>query len=210
MLQKQARSKENGKVFYRRKNRLAPKAKVVKLVAKAIMTWISIIGIVGMGCFILEEAHQQASFGAYYARLANNKEVALEAAQISEHIAKIGAVLNRTVGWLNPVGFVAFRNYFEVAAPMGVKSIRAWATSQTMASNDAPLGTYTVTEVVKKPTVAVAHTKENVNLVVFPSSAVYAEIEKLKGTTVKVKGELQPYKDTMEIVITSPDQIVSE
>jgi len=72
---------------------------------------ISLMGVVTFSLFILEEAFQTAMFGTWPAQDAKDWRLAKIGLDTQKKIVWWMKLVNYTVGWVQPLGFIAYANY---------------------------------------------------------------------------------------------------
>lgn len=87
----------------------------LKPIVAALALYLSITGIAGFSCFILEESIQTVMFGTWAAADAKNwPHVALGCRLASVFRTQI-VWINNSVGWLNPFGWVGYNSYAKAS-----------------------------------------------------------------------------------------------
>lgn len=76
---------------------------------------ISLLGIVTFSLFILEESFQTVMFGSWPAQDAKEWRLAKKAVEIQRPIIFAMKAVNWGIGWIQPLGFVAYNAYINSA-----------------------------------------------------------------------------------------------
>jgi len=76
---------------------------------------ISMMGIITFSLFILEESFQTVMFGSWPAQDAKEWRLAKRAIEVQKPIIFAMKAVNWSVGWLQPLGFVAYNAYIRSA-----------------------------------------------------------------------------------------------
>ncbi|MGW8181588.1 MAG: hypothetical protein ACWGQW_22895 [bacterium] len=76
---------------------------------------ISLMGVVTFSLFILEESFQTAMFGTWPAQDAKDWRLAKTGVEFQEKVVWWMKAVNYTVGWIQPLGFIAYKSYAESA-----------------------------------------------------------------------------------------------
>jgi len=101
-------------------------AKKIKNILSYFMVYISIVGLIGFTLFIIEEANQVACFGTFPAKSSSNWELVIEGTDIMDGASSLLKIINNTIGWLNPLGFLSYRSYAK-SSDFYTKSLRTQA-----------------------------------------------------------------------------------
>ncbi|MCR4428824.1 MAG: hypothetical protein NUV68_05755 [Caldiserica bacterium] len=94
-------------------------------IGKIVIVWFTLASTVTFMLFIIEEAYQTASFAAYYANSAKQYSSLPSTIAACKTLRTTGLVINYAVGWLNPLSFVAFNSFFNIAAPSQIAGMEA-------------------------------------------------------------------------------------
>jgi beta-lactamase regulating signal transducer with metallopeptidase domain len=70
-----------------------------------------IAGTVGFCLFILEEASQIATFSTFMSKNNQDYELVLAAADLMDYNNKIIRIINKYIGWINPLGYISYNQY---------------------------------------------------------------------------------------------------
>lgn len=81
----------------------------------AIMAVITIMGIVTFSLFILEESFQTVMFGTWPAQDAQRWDLVKEGVEHMERIETTIKWVNRSIGWIQPLAFVSYREYAKAS-----------------------------------------------------------------------------------------------
>ena len=87
----------------------------LKTVLQMIAIIISMMGIVTFSLFILEESFQTVMFGSWPAQDAKEWRVAKRGVEVQKPIIFAMKAVNWSVGWIQPLGFVAYNAYIRSA-----------------------------------------------------------------------------------------------
>lgn len=82
-------------------------------VKTGIKIWLMLAGTVGFSLFILEESSQIATFSTFMSKTNQNHEYVLKAADCMYINNKIIHIVNYTVGWINPLSFISYKQYAQ-------------------------------------------------------------------------------------------------
>lgn len=95
-----------------------------KNIVKGLLAYITIVGLVTLSLFMMEEAFQTAMFGTWPAQDAQQWDVVYEGTELMASIVNTMNIVNYACGWVQPLAFVAYRAYIK-SARFYVKSLRA-------------------------------------------------------------------------------------
>jgi len=74
-------------------------------------TYLAIYGLFGFGLFIIEESIQNLQFGGWqFEKTGSHAEILLNS-DLMEGMNTTMMTVNNIGGWMNPIGYIAYRNY---------------------------------------------------------------------------------------------------
>ena len=76
-----------------------------------IAGYIALYGIFGFGLFIIEESIQSLQFGGWQLEKTGSYQEIITNSDLMEGMNKTMRLVNNIGGWMNPIGFVAYRQY---------------------------------------------------------------------------------------------------
>lgn len=100
---------------------------------KWIATYLTIYGIFGFSLFIEEESIQSLQFGGWQLEKVGDYQGILINSDIMTGFNKAMTITNIAGGWLNPIGYIAYRHY-SVATERYIYALR-----RTVMANDPEL-----------------------------------------------------------------------
>jgi len=90
-------------------------SKAIRICLATMAGYLSIIGLVTFSLFIMEESLQTIMFGTWAAQEAKDWKLVLDGCDKMRQINKLINKTNRTVGWIQPISYLAYRSYAESA-----------------------------------------------------------------------------------------------
>jgi hypothetical protein len=100
----------------------------IKIILTGFPKWFGLyLGICGLcffNLFILEEAQQQVIFSTWSSKTAGDWQLVKQSIPLLEKINKTSSTINKCFGWINPLGYLAYRAYNQ-AEVMQIKSLNS-------------------------------------------------------------------------------------
>ena len=96
---------------------------------------VTILGLITFSLFILEEAFQTIMFGTWPAQDAQDWDTVLAGTDLMKTTVTTLDIINYSVGWLQPLAFIAYRSYSK-AAKFYIRGLKAKAFAMSPQSFD--------------------------------------------------------------------------
>ena len=140
--------------------KIATKAKVF---ISILAVYISVTGLVTFSLFILEESVQTCMFGTWPAQDAKDWEVVRFGLERIKNTTVTLKVINYSLGWIQPLAFVAYKSYGE-AADVYIAGLEAklFANAPHLFEGKTVTVTFTPQVVAENPPGEYKHTNHNV------------------------------------------------
>jgi hypothetical protein len=88
----------------------------VTRVFRGLIIYLSVAGLVTFSLFILEEAFQTTMFGTWPAKEVGDWQTVADGIELMEGIVATMRAVNYSVGWIQPLAFIAYDAYADSAA----------------------------------------------------------------------------------------------
>jgi hypothetical protein len=203
-----------------------------KLILSVLGILIFLAGQIGFTMFILEEAAQQLVFSAWFFEDAKDHEGMARVARELGAVNRTGSIVAHWFGWLNPLAYVSYTTYFDVASAETARAISAAARAHLVVTSaqaaekldvgpgEVPYfkaGDYvgqevTVVFAVREATLSSSgrafflNSYGSFTAVAFNRS-LFAELATLRGKQIAVTGTVKMYRGAPEIIIESLSQV---